>query len=125
MSTHTPRVVVVGAGFAGLRVARGLAHSPVDITLKVPRAFHYNDLGALATIGRNSAVANVKGIKLSGFPAWFVWLSVHLIRLVGFRNRLVVLINWAWDYVFLERASRIILRYHQRTTHENSSSATT
>jgi NADH dehydrogenase len=54
-------------------------------------------------------VAEVKGLKFRGFTAWLVWLAVHLIRLVGFRNRLVVLINWAWDYFFFERASRIII----------------
>ena len=57
----------------------------------------------------NAAVAKVGGLKFRGFSAWLVWLVVHLIRLVGFRNRLVVLINWAWDYLFLERASRIII----------------
>ncbi len=73
------------------------------------RSFHYRNPGALATIGRNAAVARVKGLKFRGFAAWLVWLVVHLIRLVGFRNRLVVLINWAWDYFFFERASRIII----------------
>jgi len=73
------------------------------------RSFHYRNPGALATIGRNAAVAKVKGLKFRGFAAWLVWLVVHLIRLVGFRNRLVVLINWAWDYFFFERASRIII----------------
>jgi NADH dehydrogenase len=73
------------------------------------RPFHYRNPGALATIGRNAAVARVKGVKFRGFSAWLVWLVVHLIRLVGFRNRLVVLINWAWDYFFFERASRIII----------------
>jgi NADH dehydrogenase len=73
------------------------------------RTFHYKNPGALATIGRNAAVAEVKGLKFRGFSAWLVWLAVHLIRLVGFRNRLVVLINWAWDYFFFERASRIII----------------
>jgi NADH dehydrogenase len=76
---------------------------------KALRSFHYRNPGALATIGRNAAVARVKGLKFRGFPAWLVWLVVHLIRLVGFRNRLVVLINWAWDYFFFERASRIII----------------
>ena len=73
------------------------------------RCFHYKNPGALATIGRNAAVAKVKGLKFRGFAALLVWLVVHMIRLVGFRNRLVVLINWAWDYFFLERASRIII----------------
>jgi NADH dehydrogenase len=72
--------------------------------------FRYKNPGALATIGRNAAVAQVGGFKFKGLTAWILWLAVHLIRLVGFRNRLVVLINWAWDYFFLERASRLILK---------------
>jgi NADH dehydrogenase len=78
------------------------------------KPFVYKNPGALATIGRNAAVAHILGLKISGFPAWLVWLVVHLIRLVGFRNRMIVLINWAWDYVFLERASRLIFRRHLR-----------
>src|SRR5206468_4152801 len=57
--------------------------------------FRYRDQGTLATIGRNAAVANVYGLKLSGFPAWVMWLVVHIIQLIGFRNKLFVLINWA------------------------------
>ena len=74
------------------------------------RPFHYRDQGTLATIGRNAAVANVYGLKLSGFPAWVMWLVVHIIQLIGFRNKLFVLINWAWDYFFYERAARLITR---------------
>ncbi len=70
--------------------------------------FHYRDPGSLATIGRNAAVARVKGLKFSGFTAWVVWLAVHLFWLIGFRNRLLVLINWAWDYFLYERAVRWI-----------------
>ena len=70
--------------------------------------FVYKDPGSLATIGRNAAVARVKGFKFHGFIAWVVWLVVHLIWLIGFRNRLLVLINWAEDYIFYERAVRII-----------------
>jgi NADH dehydrogenase len=72
--------------------------------------FRYRDQGTLATIGRNAAVANVYGLKLSGFPAWVMWLVVHIIQLIGFRNKLFVLINWAWDYFFYERAARLITR---------------
>ena len=75
----------------------------VEPTLQVPRH------PEVFVIGRNAAVAKVKGLKFKGFSAWLVWLVVHLMRLVGFRNRLVVLINWAWDYFFFERASRIIV----------------
>ncbi len=72
------------------------------------RAFRYRNPGTLATIGRNAAVAHIRGIAFTGFPAWVVWLVVHLIQIIGFRNKLFVLLNWAWDYFFYERASRLI-----------------
>ncbi len=72
--------------------------------------FHYRDQGTLATIGRNAAVAHVFGLNWTGFPAWVMWLVVHIIQLIGFRNRLFVLLNWAWDYFFYERAARLITR---------------
>ena len=84
-------------------IARHLRGQPLE-------PFRYRDQGTLATIGRNAAVANVYGLKLSGFPAWVMWLVVHIIQLIGFRNKLFVLINWAWDYFFYERAARLITR---------------
>ena len=72
--------------------------------------FRYRDQGTLATIGRNAAVAKVYGIEASGFLAWVMWLGIHIIQLIGFRNKLFVLINWAWDYFFYERAARLITR---------------
>jgi len=75
---------------------------------KEPIPFRYRDPGSLATIGRNAAVAFIRGISFTGFPAWVVWLVVHLIQLIGFRNRLLVLINWAWDYFLYDRAVRLI-----------------
>jgi NADH dehydrogenase len=75
-----------------------------------PRPFQYHDQGTLATIGRNAAVARVFGINWRGFPAWVMWLVVHIIQLIGFRNKLFVLLNWAWDYFFYERAARLITR---------------
>jgi NADH dehydrogenase len=74
------------------------------------RAFQYRDPGMLATIGRNAAVARIKGLNFRGFLAWLVWLGVHIVWLIGFRNRLLVLINWAYDYLLYERAVRLILR---------------
>jgi NADH dehydrogenase len=73
-------------------------------------AFRYRDPGTLATIGRNAAVAQIYGLQLTGFPAWVMWLVVHIIQLIGFRNKLFVLLNWAWDYFFYERAARVITR---------------
>jgi NADH dehydrogenase len=74
------------------------------------KPFKYTNLGIMATIGRNAAVAHTFGMQFRGFPAWAVWLVVHLIGLIGFRNRLIVLINWAWDYFFYDRAVRLITR---------------
>jgi NADH dehydrogenase len=75
---------------------------------ELPLAFRYRDPGSLATIGRNAAVAYIRGIAFTGFPAWVVWLVVHIMQLIGFRNKLFVLLNWAWDYFFYERAARLI-----------------
>lgn len=71
--------------------------------------FRYRDPGWMAVIGRNAAVARLGGRSFTGFPAWVIWLTVHLFKLIGFRNRLVVLLNWAWDYLFFERTVRLIL----------------
>jgi len=74
-----------------------------------PLPFRYRDRGMMATVGRNAAVAYLGGRSFTGFPAWLVWLGVHLYKLIGFRNRLFVLINWAWDYFLFERTVRLIL----------------
>jgi NADH:ubiquinone reductase (H+-translocating) len=74
------------------------------------KPFRYRDKGAMATIGRSTAVANAFGIKFSGFPAWVVWLGLHLMYLVGFRNRLLVLLNWAYYYFCHAQQIRIITR---------------
>jgi NADH dehydrogenase len=63
----------------------------------------------LAVIGRNAAIAQVWGRTFTGFAAWTLWLVVHLVYLMGFRNRLLVLVHWAWNYVFYRRAVRLIL----------------
>jgi NADH dehydrogenase len=73
-----------------------------------PKPFHYIDKGNLATIGRASAVADIKGVKLSGFIAWFTWLVIHLWYLVGFQNRLLVFIRWGFSFVTRGRGARLI-----------------
>jgi NADH dehydrogenase len=70
--------------------------------------FHYVDKGSLATIGRAAAVADFGRLKLSGFFAWLAWLLVHIFFLIGFRNRLVVMVDWAWAYFAYHRAARLI-----------------
>src|SRR5579864_5409522 len=71
-------------------------------------AFHYWDKGSLATIGRAAAVAEFGKIHISGFMAWLAWLFIHILYLIGFRNRLLVLIQWAWSYLTYERGARLI-----------------
>jgi len=72
--------------------------------------FHYVDKGTLATIGRAAAVADIRGWKISGFLAWVAWLGIHIFFLIGFRNRLLVMIEWAWAYVSWQRGARLITR---------------
>jgi NADH dehydrogenase len=78
-----------------------------------PRRFRYWDKGSMATIGRNKAVADLKFVHLSGLPAWLAWLFVHIIFLVGFRNRLLVLFQWAWAYLTFNKGARLITRNFQ------------
>jgi NADH dehydrogenase len=70
--------------------------------------FHYFDKGSLATIGRAAGVAQFGKIHISGFVAWLAWLFIHIFFLIGFRNRLIVLIQWAWSYFTYERGARLI-----------------
>jgi NADH dehydrogenase len=72
------------------------------------RPFRYRDYGSMATIGRASAVADLHWAQLTGFPGWLAWLFIHLVKLIGFRNRIVVLIQWAWAYFSYQRAIRLI-----------------
>jgi len=81
-----------------LRMCNGLPSEP----------FHYVDLGTMATIGRAAAVVNFNWITLSGFVAWVIWIFVHILLLIGFRNRFVVLFDWAWSYVSFQRSARLI-----------------
>jgi NADH:quinone reductase (non-electrogenic) len=78
-----------------------------------PQRFRYWDKGTMATIGRNKAVADLRFMHLSGLPAWLAWLFVHVVFLVGFRNRLLVLIQWAWAYLTFDKGARLITRNFQ------------
>ncbi len=82
-------------------IARDLEHQP-------RRPFCYHDKGSLATIGRAAAVADFGRFRLSGYFAWLAWLFVHIMYLIGFRNRLLVMIQWAWSYVTYDRGARLI-----------------
>jgi NADH dehydrogenase len=89
----------------GRHVARNIGHIIRGETVE---KFHYVDKGTVASIGRAAAVAEIGGLKLSGFVAWVVWLGVHIFYLVGFRRRLVVMTEWAWLYLRNEHGARLI-----------------
>jgi len=76
--------------------------------------FVYNDKGTMATIGRNQAVAEIASLKFQGIFAWFVWMFVHLMLLVGFRNRVIVFINWTWNYFNYNNGLRLIVRPYKK-----------
>ncbi|HEX2650430.1 MAG TPA: NAD(P)/FAD-dependent oxidoreductase [Burkholderiales bacterium] len=80
-----------------------------DLKGKKSEPFEYKDYGMLATIGRNAAIALLGRFKLWGYPAWLLWLGAHIFFLIGFRNRIVVLIDWAWAYWTLQRYARIVM----------------
>lgn len=89
----------------GKYVAKTIRH---DLASQPREPFHYWDKGSLATIGRAAAVAQFGRIHISGFIAWLSWLFIHIFFLIGFRNRLLVFIQWAWSYVTYERGARLI-----------------
>jgi NADH dehydrogenase len=86
---------------AARNVRRAIDGAPLE-------AFHYHDYGTMATIGRGSAVGDVFGIQISGFFGWLFWIFLHIFWLIGFRNRVVVMSEWAWAYVTLQRRVRLI-----------------
>jgi NADH dehydrogenase len=89
----------------GKATARNIAR---DLQAQPRQDFHYLNKGSLATIGRAAAIAQFGKIHISGFIAWLSWLFVHIFFLIGFRNRLIVLIQWAWSYFTYERGARLI-----------------
>ncbi|WP_405383261.1 NAD(P)/FAD-dependent oxidoreductase [Maribacter sp. LLG6340-A2] len=91
----------------GENLVKLLEHQPMT-------PFIYNDKGSMATIGRNKAVCDIKGYRFQGVFAWFVWMFVHLFFLIGFRNRMVVFINWVYNYIRFDREARLIIRPYKR-----------
>ncbi|WP_339629210.1 NAD(P)/FAD-dependent oxidoreductase [uncultured Maribacter sp.] len=81
---------------------------------KSMKSFEYIDKGSMATIGRNKAVCDIKGYRFQGVFAWFVWMFVHLFFLIGFRNKMVVFINWVYNYIRFDREARLIIRPFKR-----------
>jgi NADH dehydrogenase len=90
----------------GKHAARNISNL---IAKKSTESFHYLDKGSLATIGRSKAVLQFKQIKMTGFLAWMAWLFIHIFYLIGFKNRIIVFIQWTWQYVTNARGARLII----------------
>ena len=86
-----------------------LFRSLADLAGRPRRPFRYFDKGQMATIGHNKAVAELRGLLVRGRPAWFLWVFVHIYFLVDFRNRMVVMLQWAWTYLTNRRGARLIM----------------
>jgi NADH dehydrogenase len=100
---------VPGVAPAAIQSGRHAAGNIVRTLRGKPRRpFRYVDKGSLATIGRAAAVAHIGRVKIGGVVAWLMWLFIHIFFLIGFRNRVLVLIQWAWSYVTYDRGARLI-----------------
>lgn len=100
----------------GINLIRLLENKPI-------KPFAYEDKGSMATVGRNKAVADLKRFKFQGVFAWFVWMFVHLFFLIGFRNRVVVFINWVYNYIRFDREARLIIRPFKKRYQDFSSTS--
>ena len=100
---------VPGLSPAAMQEGRHAAKNIVRLIRGEPTLpFHYRDKGTLATIGKAAAVADIAGLHLSGLVAWLMWLFVHIFFLIGFRNRFIVIVEWAWTYIRNDRGARLI-----------------
>lgn len=101
---------VPGVAPAAMQMGRYVADR---IRGRTSKLFRYRNKGNLATIGRSAGVADFGWIRFGGFPAWTAWLGIHIFFLIGFQNRLLVMIQWAWNYVTRNRSARLIVRYDE------------
>lgn len=104
-----------GVAPAAIQQGKTLAKNLLKIINKQqPEPFKYNDKGSMATVGRNKAVVDIGKIRFQGVFAWFIWMFVHLMSLVGFRNKVVTFVNWVWSYFSFDRGTRLIIRRFNR-----------
>jgi NADH dehydrogenase len=105
----TPGQLVPGVAPAAIQAGVHAANMILrDLDNQPRQPFVYNDKGTMATIGKSRAVGQIGRMKLTGRIAWFAWLLIHVYQLIGFRNRLAVIFNWAWNYMFSKRGARLI-----------------
>jgi NADH dehydrogenase len=99
------------SGVAQVAIQQG-RHAAHNILRKLAgeddQPFRYRDLGNLAVLGRAAAIAELPRVRLRGFPAWVFWCFIHIFKLIGFQNRVLVMFEWAWAYLTLERGARLI-----------------
>jgi NADH:ubiquinone reductase (H+-translocating) len=108
-SGQTTERTVPGVAQGAIQMGRFVARAiRADMKGRPRGRFRYRDKGSLATIGRAAAVADFGRVRLSGLPAWLVWVFVHILYLIGFRNRLLVMLQWAWAYIAFQRGIRLI-----------------
>ncbi len=103
---------------SGITAAQNILRQIVG---QIPQPFRYHDRGSMITIGRKSAGVAIGSRTYTGFFAWLIWLVIHLFNLIGFRNRMMVLINWAWDYLLYERAVRFVFPSEMPSLSKSSS----
>ena len=107
--THQGGRPLPGVSPVAMQQGRHVARSIRDrLAGRAARPFHYLDKGSMAVVGRSAAIAEVLGLKLRGFPAWLAWCLLHIFYLIGFRNRFIVMFEWAWAYVTYQRGARLI-----------------
>jgi NADH:ubiquinone reductase (H+-translocating) len=106
-----------GVAPAAMQAGHFVAQSIRETVAGKPRKkFHYIDKGSLATIGRSAAVADLHFVKLSSLPAWLAWLCIHILFIVGFRNKFVVVFSWVWSFLTSQRGARLIIDYSTNKT---------
>lgn len=104
-----------GVAQVAMQQAKNLALNFMKLYHKKPlKAFEYQDKGSMATIGRHKAVVDLPYLKFGGYLAWYAWMFIHLMALVGFRNKFMVFMNWMWNYITYDRALRLIIRPYRK-----------
>ncbi|MGE5415063.1 MAG: NAD(P)/FAD-dependent oxidoreductase, partial [Syntrophomonadaceae bacterium] len=107
--THQTGKPLPGLSPVAMQEGQAAARSILSTLGGRPRPpFHYVDKGTMAVIGRSEAVAEIAGLRFSGFVAWLLWCFVHVFYLIGFRNRIIVMLEWAWAYLTYQRGARLI-----------------
>ncbi|PST82241.1 FAD-dependent oxidoreductase [Pedobacter yulinensis] len=119
MITEETPLGLPGVAPAAIQQGKHLAKNLYNrVSNRALEPFKYFDKGSMATVGRNKAVVDLHKIRFQGVFAWFAWMFVHLMTLVGFRNKVVVFVNWVWNYFSYDRGTRLIIREYEKRPKE-------